>query len=47
MISGAATEDLQEGLEELRDALLAGDVDGAKTMLPKIEDAYRKCRGAY
>jgi hypothetical protein len=45
--AGAATEDLRERLEELRDALLTGDVDGAKTMLPKIEEAYHKCRAAY
>jgi uncharacterized membrane protein YraQ (UPF0718 family) len=41
------TEDLRERLEELRDALLAGNVTEAKEMLPKVEEAYRRCRAAY
>ena len=45
--AGQATEDLRERLEELRDALLAGDTDGAKAMLPTVEAAQRKCRDAY
>jgi hypothetical protein len=42
-----ATENLRERLEELRDALLARDTEGAAAMLPMIEDTYRKCRDAY
>ena len=45
--AGEAAEDLRERLEELRDTLLAGDIDGAKAMLPKVEEAYHKCRDAY
>ena len=45
--AGKAAEDLRERLEELRDALLAGDTEGAKAMLSKVEEAYRKCRDAY
>lgn len=45
--AGQAAEDLRERLEELRDALLAGDGEGAKAILPKVEEAYRRCRGAY
>jgi hypothetical protein len=45
--AGKAAEDLRERLEELRDTLLAGDTDVAKAMLPKVEEAYRKCRDAY
>lgn len=41
------TEDLRERLEELRDALLADNLAEAKRMLPKVEQAYQKCRGAY
>jgi uncharacterized protein len=41
------TEDLRERLEELRDTLLAGNVTEAKEMLPKVEEAYRRCRAAY
>jgi uncharacterized membrane protein YraQ (UPF0718 family) len=41
------TEDLRERLEELRDALLANDLAGARGMLTKVEDAYRRCRAAY
>lgn len=40
------TEDLRERLEDLRDALLAGDASGAKEMLPTIESAYVRCRDA-
>jgi hypothetical protein len=42
-----ATEDLRERLEELRDALLAGNLAESKELVPKVEDAYRKCRAAY
>ena len=42
-----ATEEQRERLEELRDALLAGDVTGARGMLPRVEEAYRRCRAAY
>jgi hypothetical protein len=45
--AGKAAEDFRERLEEVRDALLANDVAGAKAMLPKVEEAYRKCRDAY
>ena len=38
------TEDLGERLEDLRDALLADNLAEAKRMLPKVEEAYRKCR---
>ncbi|MCI0461167.1 MAG: permease [Gemmataceae bacterium] len=41
------TEDLRERLEELRDALLAGQVTEAKQLVPRVEDAYRRCRAAY
>jgi uncharacterized protein len=41
------TEDLRERLEELRDALLAGNVTEAREMLSKVESAFRKCRDAY
>jgi uncharacterized membrane protein YraQ (UPF0718 family) len=41
------TEDLRERLEELRDALLAGQLTEAKEILPKVEEAYRRCRAAY
>ncbi len=41
------TEDLRERLEELRDALLAGEMSAAKKVLPELEAAYRKCRNAY
>jgi uncharacterized membrane protein YraQ (UPF0718 family) len=43
----AVTEDLRERLEELRDALLAGERARAKGMVPRVEAAYRKCRDAY
>jgi uncharacterized membrane protein YraQ (UPF0718 family) len=45
--AGKATEDLRERLEELRDTLLAGNVTEAKEILPKVEEAYRRCRAAY
>jgi hypothetical protein len=41
------TEDLRERLEEVRDALLAGNLTEAKEMLPQVEEAYRRCRAAY
>ena len=41
------TEDLRERLEDLRDALLAGNLAEAKEMLPRVEEAYRRCRAAY
>jgi uncharacterized membrane protein YraQ (UPF0718 family) len=40
-------EDLRERLEEVRDALLAGELAEAKGMLPKVEAAYRQCRAVY
>jgi uncharacterized protein len=40
-------EDLREELEEVRDALLANQLAEAKGMLPKVEQAYRRCREAY
>jgi uncharacterized membrane protein YraQ (UPF0718 family) len=43
----SVTEDLRERLEDLRDALLAGNVTEAKELLPKVEEAYRRCRAAY
>jgi hypothetical protein len=45
--AAAKAEDLRERLEEVRDALLAGDRDGAKARVPAAEAAYRECRGAY
>jgi hypothetical protein len=42
-----ATEDLRERLEDLRDALLADELDKAKEFLPAVEEAYRKCRDQY
>lgn len=42
-----AADDLREELEEARDALIAGDADGARAALPKLEAAYRKCKEAY
>jgi uncharacterized protein len=41
------TEDLRETLEEVRDALLAGNIAEAQEMLPRLESAYTKCRTAY
>jgi hypothetical protein len=41
------TEDLRERLEELRDALLAGELTEARGMVPRVEEAYRRCRAAY
>ena len=42
------TEDLRERLEDLRDALLADNLSEAKDdHLPKVEEAYRRCREAY
>lgn len=43
----SSADDLRERLEELRDAMLAADAEGAKAMLPKVEAAYRACRDAY
>lgn len=45
--TGKATEDLRERLEELRDAILADDLDKAKELLTPVEEAYRKCRHCY
>ncbi|WP_148087649.1 hypothetical protein [Gemmata obscuriglobus] len=42
-----ASDDLREELEEVRDALIARDADGARARLPKLEAAYRACRDAY
>ena len=41
------TEDLRERLEDLRDALLANDLRLARETVPKVEEAYRKCRATY
>ena len=41
------TEDLRERLEDLRDALLAGNLAEAKETLPRVEAAYRSCREAF
>jgi uncharacterized membrane protein YraQ (UPF0718 family) len=41
------TEALRDRLEDLRDALLDGDVNGAKEMVPIVEAAHRKCREAF
>jgi hypothetical protein len=41
------TENLRERLEELRDALLAGNLSKARERLPAVEAAYRECRKAY
>jgi hypothetical protein len=38
------TDDLRERLEEVRDALLADDRDGARGLLPKVEESYRRYR---
>jgi uncharacterized protein len=45
--AGKAAEDLRERLEDLRDALLANDLDKAKELLGPVEEAYRKCRDCY
>jgi len=45
--AGKATEELRERLEELRDAMLANDVEKAKQMLPTVEEAFRECRKCY
>jgi len=45
--AGKATEDLRERLEDLRDAMLADDVDKAKQLIPAVEEAYRKCQKCY
>jgi uncharacterized membrane protein YraQ (UPF0718 family) len=42
-----AAEDLRERLEDLRDELLASRLDEAKKLVPKVQDAYWKCRGLY
>ncbi len=42
-----ATEDLRERLEDVRDALLAHDLDEAKRLLPEVEKAHRECRARY
>jgi len=41
------TEGYREGLEELRDALLAGDQEGANKLVPNIEASYRVFRDAF
>jgi uncharacterized membrane protein YraQ (UPF0718 family) len=41
------TEDLRERLEELRDAILADNLAEARVLLPRVEEAYRRCRAAY
>jgi hypothetical protein len=42
-----AAEDLRERLEELRDALLADDLDKARELLGPVEAAHRDCRSRY
>jgi hypothetical protein len=42
-----ATEELRDRLEELRDALLAGDLPEARKQVPRVEAAHRGCRAAY
>ncbi len=42
-----AAEDLRERPEDLRGALLADDLVGARQFLPAVEKAYRKCRDCY
>lgn len=45
--AGKKTEDLREELEDLRDLLLAGDVDAARKLSPQVSAAHRACREAY
>ena len=45
--TGKLTEDLRERLEELRDALLADDLDKARELVDPVEQAYRKFRDRY
>lgn len=40
-------EDLRERLEEIRDALLDGDADGAIGRITPVEAAYQACRAAF
>lgn len=40
-------DDLREEVEEVRDALIANDLDGAKARLVKLSEAYRAARAAY
>jgi uncharacterized membrane protein YraQ (UPF0718 family) len=42
-----AADDLREGLEELRDLLLADKIGEAKEMLKRVEEQYQACRQAY
>ena len=39
-----SAEDLRERLEDLRDELLANRLEGAKSFVPKVHDAYWDCR---
>jgi hypothetical protein len=41
------TEDLRERLEDLRDAMIAGDLAAAKSQVQTVEAAHRRCREAY
>lgn len=41
------TEALRGHLEELRDALLADDLQTARRLVPSVEAAHKKCRQAY
>ncbi|MDB5309290.1 MAG: hypothetical protein JWO38_3492 [Gemmataceae bacterium] len=45
--AAATADDLRERLEELRDALLAGNGAEAKELVRKVEAAYRHCRETY
>jgi uncharacterized membrane protein YraQ (UPF0718 family) len=42
-----AADDFRETLEQLRDHLLAGEVESARHLLPELERTYRNCRRIY
>ena len=42
-----SAEDLRERLEDLRDELLAGRLEEAKMLVPKVQDAYWNCRSLF
>jgi len=42
-----ATEELRERLEEMRDALIADQIEEAQDMRSRVEEAFRACRAAY
>jgi uncharacterized protein len=41
------TEDLRERLEDMRDALIANDVDKARRMIPLVQKQHFSCRQAF